>query len=178
LRNGATQRGAHRKGADGGDARKESSAEEGLRWWEPARRTPGRWGKRVRRSGMDRRDERRRGGGDRPAGGGSLLNGAVGDSRGGEVRQQGRHAAWGRAWGLAPTDGQRPDRGPTTSRAGDAPLFQQWHADTADAWAPTGGGRGSEERGARGRPREMWSGPSRMNSSIYGLFKLIQTSSN
>jgi hypothetical protein len=34
LRNGAAQRGRPPEGADGGDARTESSAEEGLRWWK------------------------------------------------------------------------------------------------------------------------------------------------
>jgi hypothetical protein len=53
LRNGASRRGAHWKGADGGDAQTESGAEEELRWWELVRRTPGRWGKRVQRSGVD-----------------------------------------------------------------------------------------------------------------------------
>jgi hypothetical protein len=57
LRNEAAQRGAHRKGVDGGDARMESGTEEGLQWLEPARRTPGQWGKRVRRSGVDERDK-------------------------------------------------------------------------------------------------------------------------
>jgi hypothetical protein len=53
LRNGAARSGAHRKGADGGDARTESSAVEGLQWRELARRMPGQWGKRVRRSDVD-----------------------------------------------------------------------------------------------------------------------------
>jgi hypothetical protein len=50
-----------------------------------------------------------------------------------------------------------------------APVFRQWRADAADARAPTGGGRGSVERGA-GR---TWAGPEKrgvgrawMNSSI------------
>jgi hypothetical protein len=30
----SSSEGAHRKGADGGDARMESGAEEGLRWWK------------------------------------------------------------------------------------------------------------------------------------------------
>jgi hypothetical protein len=59
--------------------------------------------------------------------------------------------AWGRAWGLTLTDGRCPervpaDRGPATARAGGAPLFRQWRTDAADAQAPAGGGRGSEER--------------------------------
>jgi hypothetical protein len=65
----SSSEGTHRKGADGGDARTESDAEEGLRWREPARRTPGRWGKRVRRSGVDERDERRGGGATERGGG-------------------------------------------------------------------------------------------------------------
>jgi hypothetical protein len=34
LRDRAAWRGTHRRGADGGDARTESVAEEGLGWWE------------------------------------------------------------------------------------------------------------------------------------------------
>jgi hypothetical protein len=93
-----------------------------VQWWrELARRTPGWWGKRVRRSGVDGQDERQ--GGDRPMGGGSLLKGAggggeeVGDSR---ERWGTPHGA-GRAWGLATTSRRRPGR-PWPGR--DAPLFR------------------------------------------------------
>jgi hypothetical protein len=80
----------------------------------------------------------------------------------------------GAAWGLALTDGRRLDhvpanRVPAVARAGAAPLFQQWRADAADARAPAGGGRGSEERGC-GR---AWTGSenrgvgrAQMNSNI------------
>jgi hypothetical protein len=102
LRNEAARRGAHRKGADIGDARTESDAEEGLRWQELARRTPGRWGKRVRHSSVDGRDERQ--GAYRLAGDGTDARAPAGGGRGSEERGAGR--AWaspekcgvGRAW--------------------------------------------------------------------------------
>jgi hypothetical protein len=55
---------------------------------------------------------------------------------------------YGDMWGLAPIGGRRPDRVPAAARTGGAPLFRQWRADAANARAPAGGGRGSEERGA------------------------------
>jgi hypothetical protein len=68
--------------------------------------------------------------------------------------------AWG---GVEPGFNQRAASRPTAARAGGAPLFRQWHADVADAWASAVGGRGSEMREARARvgwPGETWSGPS------------------
>jgi hypothetical protein len=118
----------------------------------------------VRHSVVDGRDERRRGG---SAGGRWLpFKGAVGDNREGGGSGSG-DATWCRGtWGLAPTDGRRPDRG---ARGRRVPLFQQWRADAADARAPAGGRRESEEWGA-GR---AWAGPEKrevgraqMNSSI------------
>jgi hypothetical protein len=123
----------------------------------------------VQHSGVDGRDKRREGGGS-TGGGGSLLKGAVGDNReGGGVRQRGRHAAWGWVWGFASTGGWRPDRGQAAVRVGGTTLFRQWRADTADAWAPACGGRGSEEQGAGTRGpawrNAEWVEPW-MNSSI------------
>jgi hypothetical protein len=57
----SSSEGAHQKGADGGDARTESGTEEGSGGGKPARWTLGRWGKRVRRSGVDGQDEWRAG---------------------------------------------------------------------------------------------------------------------
>jgi hypothetical protein len=91
--------------------------------------------------------------------GGSFLRGGGGHQRGG-VRQWRCHVAWG---GVEPGFDQRAASRPTVARAGGAPLFRQWHADVADAWASAVGGRGSEMREARARvgwPGETWSGPS------------------
>jgi hypothetical protein len=84
--------------------------------------------------------------------GGFLLKGRRGTTErgvGGGGPAAGRHAARGWALGLAPTGGRR--------------------ADAVDAWAPVGGGRGSEERGAG----HAWAGPGKrgvgraqMNSCI------------
>jgi hypothetical protein len=144
----SSSEGAHRKGADVGDARTESDAEEGSCGGKLARRTPGRWGKSVRCSGVDGRDERRAGEKNRPAAGGSLLRGRQGTTeRGGGVRQRGR---------VGPGSERVPaDRGPAAARPGGAPLFRQWSADAADVLASAGSGRESEERGAR----RAWAGP-------------------
>jgi hypothetical protein len=53
LRERAAQRGAHRRGANGGDARTESGAEEGLQWQKAGEADGWAVGKRVRRSGVD-----------------------------------------------------------------------------------------------------------------------------
>jgi hypothetical protein len=87
---------------------------------KPTRQTPRRWGMRVRHSGVDGRDERRAGGG------GGARPAAIGSLF------KGRRGAWLQPAGGVPT------------------AAQQWRADTADAWAPAGDGRESEERGARG----------------------------
>jgi hypothetical protein len=55
-----------------------------------------------------------------------------GGSAAGTPRGAGAHGAWLRS-------------------AGSTPLFQQWRADAADAWAPVGGGRGGEEQGTGAR---------------------------
>jgi hypothetical protein len=49
----SSSEGAHRKGVQDGDARMKSDAEEGSGGGKLGRRTSGRWGARVRRSGMD-----------------------------------------------------------------------------------------------------------------------------
>jgi hypothetical protein len=96
-----------------------------------------------------------------------LEPGGRGEERGG-LAVGVPHGA-GAAWGLAPTGGRLPDRGPAVTRAG------------ANARAPAVGGRGSEKRFAR----RAWAGPRRkrvgrahMNSMVLDLFKLILTSSN
>jgi hypothetical protein len=48
-------------GADGGDARTESGAEEGLRWRKTGEVDAWAMGMSMRRSGVDGRDERRAG---------------------------------------------------------------------------------------------------------------------
>jgi hypothetical protein len=116
-----------RRGSDGG---------------KPVRRTPGRWGRSVRCSGVDGRDEWGTGEKNLLAASGSLLRGWRGTPERGGVLQRGCHVAWG-AWGLAPIGGRRldhvpVDRDPATARAGGAPLFQQWRTDVADAWGSVG----------------------------------------
>jgi hypothetical protein len=86
----SSSEGAHQKGADGSDAQTESGVEE------PARQMPGRWGKNVRNSGVDRGDKRR--GGvkiDRRAVA-PFLRGGGGQQRGGARQRWGCHVAWGR----------------------------------------------------------------------------------
>jgi hypothetical protein len=55
----SSSEGAHRRGADDGDARTESSAEEGLRWRKTGEEDVWAMGMSARRSGVDGRDERR-----------------------------------------------------------------------------------------------------------------------
>jgi hypothetical protein len=111
--------------------------------------------------------------GESADGGGSLLKGVVGDSgEGVGVQQRGRHAARGRrgAW-LRPAGDA-----PAAACADGAPLFRQWRADAADAWAPAGGGRGSEERGVRGPARRNaeWAEP----GGILVIFNYSKSISN
>jgi hypothetical protein len=113
---------------------KERSSSEGSYGGKPARRTPGRWGTNVRCSGVDGRVERRGGGGGWFGERWLPFKGVVGDSREGGTTA-------GMPFGARA-------RGPWLRPAGDTPLFRQWRADAADAWAPASGGRGSEERGA------------------------------
>jgi hypothetical protein len=140
IKERSSSEGAHQKGADDGDARMESGTEEGLRW------TPGRWGKRVRCSGLDGRDERRGGRGDRSAGGGSLLKGWRGTAeRGGPVAG----TPCGTGAGVGPGSDQRV-----------APLFRQWRASGPDWWRDRecGAGRmwaGPEKRGVDRTPDEQ-----------------------
>jgi hypothetical protein len=50
----SSSEGAHRReGADGGDARTKSCAEEGLRWWKTGEEDPWAMGTNVRRLGVD-----------------------------------------------------------------------------------------------------------------------------
>jgi hypothetical protein len=53
--------GAHRRGADNGDARTESGAEEGLWWWKTGEEDAWVMGMNAQCSGVDERDERRAG---------------------------------------------------------------------------------------------------------------------
>jgi hypothetical protein len=53
--------GAHRRGADNGDAWMESGAEEGLWWWKTGEEDAWVMGTNAQRSSMDERDERRAG---------------------------------------------------------------------------------------------------------------------
>jgi hypothetical protein len=70
------------------------------------------------------------GGGESVGDGGFVLKGAAGDNRERGVRQRGRHAVRGSV-------------GPGSDRV----LAPPRRADAADAQAPAGGWRGSEERG-------------------------------
>jgi hypothetical protein len=159
----SSSEGAHWKGVDSGDARTESSVGEGLRLWEAGEADA--WAVGDESAVLERGWTRRtsRAGGESV--GGSLLKGAAGDSRERGVRQQVRHVARGRRPDCVPAD-----HGPAAACAGGAPLFQQWHTNAADARAPAGSGRGSEERAGRGR---AWAGPEKrgvdraqMNSNI------------
>jgi hypothetical protein len=58
LREGAARRGAHRSGADGGDARTESGGEVRLRWQKTSEVDAWVMGTSVRCSGVDGRDKR------------------------------------------------------------------------------------------------------------------------
>jgi hypothetical protein len=82
--------------------------------------------------------------------------------------------------------GLGPDRvpaghDPDVARAGGASLFGQWRA-SADEWAPMAVRVGRERRGARGtsarvgRPEKKRGCRGQMNSNVWHLFKLIQTS--
>jgi hypothetical protein len=79
---------------------------------------------------------------DRPTAGGPFKGRRGTTERGGLATEMpcGVEAAWG----LAPTGGRRPDRGPAVTRAGGAPLFRQWRTDAADTQALAVGGTGSE----------------------------------
>jgi hypothetical protein len=107
----SSSEGAHRKGADGGDARTESDAEEGLRWWEAGEADAWAVGDEHAALGCGRMRRTVWQGKNRSAGGGSLLRGSGGQQRGG-VRQGGCHAVrgWRGAW-LRPVGGV-----PITSR--------------------------------------------------------------
>jgi hypothetical protein len=72
--------GAHRKGADSGDARAESGAEEGLRWWKAGEADAWAVGGRVcdTRAWTDETNDARERK-IRSAGGGSVLNGSDGE---------------------------------------------------------------------------------------------------
>jgi hypothetical protein len=72
-----------------------------------------------------------------------LLRGGGGQQRGGGLATE-MPCGVEAAWGLAPTGGRRPDRGPAVTRAGSAPLFRQWRTDAADTRALAVGGTGSE----------------------------------
>jgi hypothetical protein len=101
IKERSSSEGAHQKGADDGDARMESGIEEGLRW------TPGRWGKRVRCSGLDGRDERRGGRGGSIGERWLPFKGVAGDNRergGCGNRDATRHGGGRGAW-LRPTGG-------------------------------------------------------------------------
>jgi hypothetical protein len=76
LKERAARRGAHRRGAYGGDARTESNVEEGFRRQKTGEVDAWEMGTKARRSSMDGRDKRRTGEEkDRPATGGSVLRG-------------------------------------------------------------------------------------------------------
>jgi hypothetical protein len=57
----SSSEGAHRRGADGGDARTESSVGEGLRWRKTDEEDAWAMGTNAQCSGVDGRDERRAG---------------------------------------------------------------------------------------------------------------------
>jgi hypothetical protein len=143
LRNGAAQRALTKRGQTAATLERSSAQRRGSGDGKPARQTPGRWGKCVRRSSVDRRDERRAG--EKKIGRRLVapFKGRRGTTeRGGLATEMpcGVEAAWG----LAPTGGRHPDRGPAVTRAGSAPLFRQWRTDAADTQALAVGGTGSE----------------------------------
>jgi hypothetical protein len=156
----SSSEGAHRKGADGGDARTESGAEEGLQQRKASETDAWAVGEACASLGHGRTRRTARGGEkDRLVAPFKGRRG-IAERGGGPAMEMPRGA--GVTWGLALTDGQHPDRvpadhGPAATRAGGVPLFRQWRTDAADARASTIGGRGSEKRDARarvGRPGE------------------------
>jgi hypothetical protein len=72
LGDGVAQRGAHRRGANGGDAQTESDEEEGLQWWETGEVDA--WAVDERCTGEKK---------IQPAGGGSVLKRSGGEGAGG-----------------------------------------------------------------------------------------------
>jgi hypothetical protein len=123
LREKAARRGAHRKGADSGDAQTESGTEEGLQWRKTRR--GGRLGGGEACAALGRGRARQTARGEKNSAGDRWLGlRAARDNGERGVRQRGCHVARG-AWGLAPTGGRRPDRVPAAARAGGAPLFRQ-----------------------------------------------------
>jgi hypothetical protein len=151
LKERAAQRGAHERGADGGDARTEFSAEKGSSGRKPVRWTPGRWGRAcVTRVWMDETDgaQRRK---IRPAGGGSVLtlSGGEGAWRGGcrveaeRKRERESEGALGAAWSSAAVCHRRGS-GPAVARVGGAfprdgggRQGRRDAIDVADRWAGT-----------------------------------------
>jgi hypothetical protein len=128
LKERAAQRGAHPRGADGGDARTESSVEEGFRWRKTGEVDAWAMGMKARPSGVDGRGKWRAGEEkDRPAAGGSILRGAagMGARRGGRrveaerKREREREGALGAAWSSAAAC-RRCGSGPAAARAGIA----------------------------------------------------------
>jgi hypothetical protein len=76
LRNGAARRVAHRRGADGDDARTESGTKEGLWWWKTEEVDTWAMGDECAALGHGRmRRTTRAGENFRPTGGSSVLRG-------------------------------------------------------------------------------------------------------
>jgi hypothetical protein len=113
LRNGVARRALTGRGRTAATLGQSLVRRRGSGGGKPTRRTPGRWGKSVRRSSMDERDERRAGEKNRPVAGGSLLRGQRGTAEGGpgsgDAMWHWACGAWLRPIGGVPT-AARPRR--------------------------------------------------------------------
>jgi hypothetical protein len=128
LRERAARRGAHRRGADGGDARMEFGVEEGFQWWKAGEADAWAVGEACAALGRGRARQTARGGRKRSAGG-SFLREATGRGarRGGHHVEAGQKSEEGPGRGVEQHGGVASARQqPGHSACGRRVAARQW----------------------------------------------------